>query len=162
MYQRNTLALWRICPEIVEISRRMLFSNSCRVYRFVLDAFLLNLSPKSSQDVKSRKCRGQRPRVSTRPRKLCRSVSKLGLSVITDLHYESLGFLLINVFTGTSVMQQQAWTRVQCWTAFFVSAKHGSAGKYHRKFLSSGDECYKNACTQGHKIVNSCCRVRKR
>ena len=83
VYQRNTLlALWSICPEIVEISRRMLFRNSCRVYIFVLEAFLLNLPPKSSQDVKSRECRGQRPRVSARPRKLYRSVSKLCLSVI--------------------------------------------------------------------------------
>jgi hypothetical protein len=34
-----------------------------------------------------------------------------------------------------------------------ISAKHGSAGKYHGKFLSSRDECVENAWTQGHKIV---------
>jgi len=28
-----------------------------------------------------------------------------------------------------------------------------SAGKCHRKYLSSGDECFESICTNGHKIV---------
>lgn len=31
--------------------------------------------------------------------------------------------------------------------------KYESAGKCSRKFLSSGEECFKNVSTKGHKIV---------
>jgi hypothetical protein len=33
--------------------------------------------------------------------------------------------------------------------------KYESAGKCRKQFLSSGDECFENVCTKGHKIVTT-------
>lgn len=33
--------------------------------------------------------------------------------------------------------------------------RYKSAGKCRRQFLSLGDECFKNVCTKGHKVVTT-------
>jgi len=77
--------------------------------------------------------------------------------VITDLHYESKGLLVVNAFLSYSCnsMPQLRYTVKQCVFLVHLYFKSESAGKCHRKFLISGDECVKNVCTKGHKSVTT-------